>query len=86
MDDDSVIGPDRPVTPRRRLDELHVAFRSAFLWAVTLGDDDERRAASAVRVEVVGDVVQLWQGEDLAIEMTRREYLDVLRDWAVRPR
>lgn len=66
--------------PAERIAELREAIRSAFAWAVVLGDDDVLERKASVRFELTGDVVQLYQGDEVVVEMTRDEFREVSTD------
>jgi hypothetical protein len=66
-----------------RLTVLREAIRSAFAWAVVLGGDSNLEQKASVRFEVTGDVVQLYQGDAVVVEMTREEFLAVAQDIGV---
>jgi hypothetical protein len=75
------VGP--VVVPAERLAVLREAVRSAFAWAVVLGGDGNLEQKASVRFEVTGDVVQLYQGDAVVVEMTRQEFLAVAQDIGV---
>ena len=50
---------------------------------MVLGGDGNLEQKASVRFEVTGDVVQLYQGDAVVVEMTRQEFLAVAQDIGV---